>query len=182
MDFIRGGQSPDVRSIVPSVSLRIVENWYKAPVRILASLFQGWAMASSASFCATELGTREGRGLKYGACAPRFPLPMMSGQDNHSVVSLSSTVRPCSPWGRWIGHWRTTWPAVCSSAPHSQAAEGAIPHLHKHERKRPTPVWMRFSRTQAVRGAARNFVLGGLITWCTFYCCFRLFPNYWKWI
>ena len=30
--------------------------------------------------------------------------------------------------GRWIGHWRTTWSTVCS-APHSQAAEEAIPHL-----------------------------------------------------
>ena len=34
----------------------------------------------------------------------------ISGQmlSSHSVVSSSSTVRPCSPWGgRWIGHWRT---------------------------------------------------------------------------
>ena len=44
-------------------------------------------------------------------------------------------VRPCSPWGgRWIRHWRTTWSTVCSPAPHSQAAAGAIPHLYKKER------------------------------------------------
>ena len=50
---------------------------------------------------------------------------------SHSVVSSSRTIRPCSPWGgQWIGHWRT-WSTVCSSAPHSQAAEEAIPHLYK---------------------------------------------------
>ena len=102
---------------------------------------------------------------------------------SHSVVSLSITVRPCSPWGgRWIRHRRTTfgsvcfapscsakgrfrwfshhrwcyafdcrcacsglrhyttWLTACSSAPHSQTAEEAMPHLYKQERKRPTPV------------------------------------------
>ena len=52
----------------------------------------------------------------------------ISGQvlNSHSVVSSSRTVMPCSPWGgRWIRHWRTTWSTVCSSAPHSQAAEEA---------------------------------------------------------
>jgi len=42
---------------------------------------------------------------------------------SHSVLSSSSyrTVRSCNPWeGQWIWHWRTTWSAVCSSAPHSQ--------------------------------------------------------------
>jgi len=39
-----------------------------------------------------------------------------------------------------------------SSAPHSQAAEEAIPHLYKQERKRPTPVRRRLSRTQALLG------------------------------
>ena len=46
----------------------------------------------------------------------------MSGQllSCHSIVSSSRTTRPCSPWGdRWIGHWRTAWSTVCSSAPHS---------------------------------------------------------------
>jgi len=41
---------------------------------------------------------------------------------SHSIVSSSSTARPCSPsGGRWIRHWKTTWSTVCSSAPHSQA-------------------------------------------------------------
>ena len=70
---------------------------------------------------------------------------------SHLVASSSRTVRPCSPWGgRWIGHWRTTWSTVCSSAPHSQAAEEAIPHLYRQERKRPTPAWRRLNRTQAI--------------------------------
>jgi len=42
--------------------------------------------------------------------------------------------------------------AVCFSAPHSQAAEEAIPRLYKQERKRPTPVRSWLSRTQAVLG------------------------------
>jgi len=67
---------------------------------------------------------------------------------SHSVVSLSRTVRPCSPWGgRWIGHWKTTWLMVCSSAPYSQAAEEAIPHLYKQEWKRLTSVQRQLSWT-----------------------------------
>ena len=54
----------------------------------------------------------------------------------------------------WIGHWRTTWSTVCSSAPHSQAGEGAITHLYMQERKPPTPVRRRLSRTEAVLGRA----------------------------
>jgi len=74
---------------------------------------------------------------------------------NHSIVSSSRTVRPCSPWGgRWVGHWRTTWSTVCSSAPHSQAAEEAIPHLYRQEWKRPAPVWRWLSRTHAGLGRA----------------------------
>jgi len=42
-----------------------------------------------------------------------------------------------------------TWLTVYS-APHSQAAEEAIPHLYRQERKRPTPVRRRLSWTQAV--------------------------------
>jgi len=58
---------------------------------------------------------------------------------SHSIVSSSRTVRPYSPWGgRLIGQWRTTWPTVCSFAPHWQAAEEAIPHLYKQGRKRLT--------------------------------------------
>ena len=72
---------------------------------------------------------------------------------SHSIVSSSWTVRPCSPWGgRWIGHWRTTWSTACSSAPHSQAAEEAIPHLYKQEQKHPTPVQWRLSQTQPLLG------------------------------
>jgi len=50
----------------------------------------------------------------------------------------------------WIGHSRTTWSTVCSSAPHSQVADETISHLYKQERKRPTPVRRRLSRTQTV--------------------------------
>jgi len=77
----------------------------------------------------------------------------MSGRvlSSHSVVSSSRTVRTCSPWGgQWIGHWRTTWSTVCSSAPHSQAAEVAISHLYRRERKRPTPVRRRFPMTMTL--------------------------------
>jgi len=73
----------------------------------------------------------------------------ISGQvlSSHSVVSSSRIVSPCSPWGdRWIGHWRTTWSTVCS-APHSQATEEA-----RQERKRPTSVRRRLSRTQVLLG------------------------------
>jgi len=79
----------------------------------------------------------------------------ISGQvlSNHSIVTSSRTVLPCSPWrGRWIGHRRTTWLTLCSSAPHSQAAEEAIPHLYKQERKRPTLVRRRLRRTHVVLG------------------------------
>ena len=54
--------------------------------------------------------------------------------------------------GRWNGHWRETWSTVCSSVPHSQATKEVLPHLCKQERKRPTPVWRRLSRTQALFG------------------------------
>ena len=71
---------------------------------------------------------------------------------SHLVVWSSRTVTLCSPlrvW--WIGQWRTTWLTVCSAL-HSQAADEAIPHLYRQERKRPTPVWRRLSRTQALLG------------------------------
>jgi len=72
---------------------------------------------------------------------------------SYSIVSWYRTVRQCSPsGGRWIGHWRTTWSTVCSSAPHSQAAEEAIPHLYKQEYKRPTPIGRRYSWTQTLLG------------------------------
>ena len=70
---------------------------------------------------------------------------------SHSIVSSSRSVRPCSPWwGRWIGHWRTTWSTVCIFAPHSQAAEEAISHYYKQWQKRPTPARSRLSWTQTV--------------------------------
>ena len=53
--------------------------------------------------------------------------------------------------GRWIGHRRTKWSVVCS-APHSQAAEEAMPHLYKQAWKRPTLVRRRLSRTNALLG------------------------------
>jgi len=50
-------------------------------------------------------------------------------QGSQSVVSSSRTTRPSNTWGGWwIGHWKTTWSTVRSSAPHPQAAETAIPH------------------------------------------------------
>ena len=60
-----------------------------------------------------------------------------------AVIRLSHRPEPSGRvvrvGGRWIGQWRTTWSTVCS-APHSQAAEEAMPHLYKQERKRPSPV------------------------------------------
>ena len=76
---------------------------------------------------------------------------------------ISRTVKPCSPGGgRWVGHWRTTWSTVCSSAPHSQAAEEAIPHLCKQEQKLPTPVRRRLKRTPAILGRVIPGVCAGV--------------------
>ena len=41
------------------------------------------------------------------------------------------------------------WSAVCSFAPHSQAAVETIPYLGVSERNRPTPVLRRLSLTHA---------------------------------
>jgi len=73
------------------------------------------------------------------------------------------TVRLCSPWGRWVRHWRTTRSMVYSSAPHSLAAEEAIPHLCKQERKRPTRVRRRLSGPTLFFG--RSFRGGGCRCW-----------------
>ena len=78
---------------------------------------------------------------------------LISGQmlSSLSIVSLSRTVRSCSPWeGQWIGHCRTTWSPDCTSARHSQAAKEATPHLWKQQRKTPSPMGMRLSRSQAL--------------------------------
>ena len=61
---------------------------------------------------------------------------------------------------RWIGHWRTTWSTVCSSAPHSHAAKEVIPHLYRQERKRPTPVRRPLSRTQGSGCRCRRWKCG----------------------
>ena len=47
------------------------------------------------------------------------------------------------------------WPTVCSSAPHSQAAVGAIPHLCPVERNKPTPVRRQLSLTQNINSLGR---------------------------
>ena len=67
------------------------------------------------------------------------------------LANLSFTVsRPRIPFGwRYMGQDVITWSTVCSSAPHSQDAVEAMPHLCINDRKKPTPVWRRFSRTQA---------------------------------
>ena len=53
-----------------------------------------------------------------------------------------------------------TWSTVCSSAPHSQAAKEAIPYLYEQEKKHPTPMRRRLSRTQAL---LRRVVPGGWV-------------------
>ena len=54
----------------------------------------------------------------------------------YSVYNFHRGKTTCCPWGgRKIGHSRATWSTVCSSAPHSQATEEAIPHLCKQEKK-----------------------------------------------
>jgi len=54
----------------------------------------------------------------------------------------------------------TTCSTVCTSVPHSQAADGDIPHLCKQERKPSTPVRRRLSRSHAILGRA---VQGGWV-------------------
>ena len=68
-------------------------------------------------------------------------------------VSSSKTVRLCAPCGaRCMGQGIRTWSTVCLAAPHLQFSEGAKLHLCINEWNRPTPVSMRSSLTQAVRG------------------------------
>ena len=52
-------------------------------------------------------------------------------------------------------------------APHSQAAEEAISHLCRQERKRPTPVRRRLSRTQALLG---RVIPGDVYRWLESKC------------
>ena len=58
---------------------------------------------------------------------------------------------PCGWW--YMGQNVMIWSAVCSSAPHSLDAVEAMPHLCIDDRKRPTPVRRRFSRTQSGLGS-----------------------------
>jgi len=62
------------------------------------------------------------------------------------------------------------WSTVCSSVPRSQVAEGAMPQLCKQERKRPTPVLRRLSRTHTVgfqlRATKPELKLPLKILWC----------------
>jgi len=83
-----------------------------------------------------------------------------AGQVLSSQSIVSSRSGRAMHRGRWIGHWKTSWPTVSPFAPQSQTTEAAIPHLCKQEQKCPTLVRRRLSRTQAVTGAARNFVQG----------------------
>ena len=71
------------------------------------------------------------------------------------LAKLSFTVsRLRIPFGWWYKRQDVIiWDAVCSSAPHSQDAVEAMPHLCINDRKKPTPVWRRFIRTQAGLGS-----------------------------
>jgi len=48
---------------------------------------------------------------------------------SQSIVLSSKTVRPCNPWGGWIGHWRKTWSTIWFSAPHSSRRSGHTPFV-----------------------------------------------------
>ena len=71
-NFVQGG-SITVRPIVPSVSFRTIENWHKAPVKILSSLFRKgqWPLRRHSGFatarCSWQCHSRRaGRGWKHG--------------------------------------------------------------------------------------------------------------------
>ena len=49
-------------------------------------------------------------------------------------------------------HSDRMWSAVCSGAPHRQAAEGLRPQRYMLAPKRPTPVRRRFKVTHSLRG------------------------------
>ena len=68
-------------------------------------------------------------------------------------VSSSKTIRHRAPCGaQCIGHAVSTWPEVCSEAPHLQFGEGAQAHLCMDKWNHPTPICRRLSLTQAARG------------------------------
>ena len=74
--------------------------------------------------------------------------------DSH-LAKLSFTVSKLRiPFGwRYMGHDVIIWSAVYFSAPHPQNAVEAMLHLCIDDRKRPTPVRRRLSRTQAGLGS-----------------------------
>ena len=74
--------------------------------------------------------------------------------DSH-LAKLSYTVsRPRISFGwRYMGQDVIIRSALCSCAPHSQYAMEAMPHLCIDDRKKPTPVRRRLSRTQVGLGS-----------------------------
>ena len=66
---------------------------------------------------------------------------------------VHSEQTPNSIWMAVYGTGCCNMVIVCSSAPHSQDAVEAMPHLCIDDRKRPNPVRRRFSRTQAGMGS-----------------------------
>ena len=90
-------------------------------------MFFFWASCSNHCLAAPDLGA----GVEQ-------PLDSLIVHNRQCIQSMGRSI-----------DWRTTWSTVCSSASQSQAAEEAIPHLNKQERKRPSPVRRRLSRTQA---------------------------------
>jgi len=66
------------------------------------------------------------------------------------IVQNSQAMQSTGRWMDWT--LEDNMVAGHSSAPHSQTAEEAIPHLYKREGKRPIPVQKRWSRTQAPLG------------------------------
>ena len=73
---------------------------------------------------------------------------------NHSTVAGHGLVRLV--WdpigGPSLVHSDRMWSAVCSGAPHRQAAEGLRPQRYMLAPKRPTPVRRRFKVTHSLRG------------------------------
>jgi len=92
--LFRVGQSLDVRPIVPSVYFRTIENWYKAPVKILSSLFRkrAWPLRTL-SGCTTARcfwqchSRRVGRGWKYSLVVN----PNLSAFHRDSVIVVRWT-------------------------------------------------------------------------------------------
>ena len=116
---------------------------------------------------------------------------------NQSTVSGHRLVRSVGEpkGGPSLVHSDRMWSAVCSGAPHRQAAEGRRPQRYMLAPKRPTPVWRWFKVTHSLRGRSAPggmFVPGGMVS-CTgfivscqscFHCSIRLkleFARYAAW-